>query len=205
MKSHWTPTYIFNRISSGIYWKLNQDKPWLTKQANDYLEKALTKQMIGLEFGSGRSTIYFSKKLNKLVSVENHKEWYLKVQTMLKESKIDNVGYYWHEVDDNHPEQSEYHKITEKYEDNYFDFILIDGRNRDLCALGAIPKLKSKGLFVIDNVNRYIPNNSIAPESLSKNSAPLSEEWATVINILQDWDTKWSSNGVTDTAIFIKP
>jgi predicted O-methyltransferase YrrM len=45
----------------------------------------------GLEFGSGRSTLYFSKRLDELYSIEHHQEWYEKVNNMLKSKGINNT------------------------------------------------------------------------------------------------------------------
>ena len=205
MKKHWTPTYILNRIKTGIYWKLNQDKPWLTKKANEYLDKNLNKQMVGLEFGSGRSTIFFAKKLNKLISVENNKEWYTKVQSLLEEQKIKNVDYRIANVDNDNPDISDYHNIIDEFNDEYFDFILVDGVIRDLCALKAVCKLKSGGLLVIDNVNWFFPSNSIAPNSVPIDGTLIGRNWSVVYGKIKNWKKIWTTNGVTDTAIYIKP
>ena len=205
MKKHWTPTYILNRIKTGIYWKFNQDKPWLTKKANEYLGKNINKKMIGLEFGSGRSTLFFAKKLKKLVSVENNQDWYVKVQSLLQEQKIKNVDYRIAHVDNDKPDISNYHKIIDEFKDGNFDFILIDGAIRDLCSLKAIYKLNSSGLLVIDNVNWFLPSNSISPNSVSIDRTPISHNWSKIYEKTKNWKMIWTSNGVTDTVIYIKP
>lgn len=205
MKKHWNFTYFVNRVKAYIYWKLNQDKPWLTKDANEYLNQNLNDQMIGLEFGSGRSTLFFAKKLMNLVSVEDNQGWYLNVKILLEKHNINNVDYRLLPVDDNTPNKSDYYKIIEKFKSDYFDFILVDGKNRDLCALSAIHELKSKGLLVIDNVNWFLPSDSISPASVAKNEPPINENWSEVYKNVSNWEKIWTSNGVTDTAIFIKP
>jgi len=36
------------------------------------------------------------------------------------------------------------------------DFILIDGKKRDSCALAALPRIKPGGIIIVDDVHRYI-------------------------------------------------
>ena len=42
------------------------------------------------------------------------------------------------------------------------DFILIDGKIRDFSTLESIPKIKSGGMLIIDNFQRYLPSKSIS-------------------------------------------
>lgn len=205
MKEHWNLTYVFNRIKAGIYWKLNQDKPWLTKLANAYLDKHLTDEMVGLEFGSGRSTIYFSNKLAHLTSVENHEGWHSKIQSKLQSKGISNVDYLLKTVNEKEPDNSTYHKVANEFTESHFDFILVDGQLRGLCAVNSIDKLKSKGIFVVDNANWYLPCDSISPKSIPFDGQEKDETWKQFNEKVKDWKKVWTSNGVTDTAIFIKP
>ena len=205
MTKHWNLTYVINKVKTSIYYKLNPDKPWLTKDANQYLIQKLNKEMIGLEFGSGRSTIFFAKKLQHLVSVENNEDWYNKVSSQFKKKNINNVDYRLIKTGLEKEHESAYYGAADEFVDGYFDFILIDGFARDLCSLKSISKLKEGGLFVIDNVNWFLPSDSISPNSISLNSKCGNANWEKVFGIIKDWEKKWTSNGVTDTAIFIKP
>jgi len=71
------------------------------------------------------------------------------------------------------------------YPDNYFDFIIVDGRARVECSFNAIKKLKRGGLFVLDNSERkrYMP----------------------IFNLLENWEMANTSNGLTDTTFWLKP
>ena len=45
----------------------------------------------GIEYGSGRSTLFFSGLLDELQSVEHQSNWFKKAQEMLSENKIENT------------------------------------------------------------------------------------------------------------------
>ena len=198
---------VLRPILKGYYKLFNlfyPNRPWTTPASILFFEKALTKDMIGLEYGSGRSTMYFAGKLKKLVSIEHYPGWYDKVKKELESKGIDNVDYFLilkqdtpdaiEDIDTelNKLEGSEerndfanyYNKVNE-YPDEYFDFVLIDGRARVKCGLRAMHKLKSGGIFVLDNSER-------------KRYAPL---W----DALDDWPKVNTSTGLTNTTIWIKP
>ena len=91
--SHWTPRYIKNRIAN-VYYKMTcPNQPWLTRTANEILNTYLKKSDIGLEFGSGRSTLWFAKRVAKLTSVEHNEIWVANVRAMLNKAGIENVDY----------------------------------------------------------------------------------------------------------------
>ena len=59
---HLTPRYIFNKTKILIDEKVRPERPWLTAKATDLLEAFLKKNDVGVEFGSGRSTIWFTSR-----------------------------------------------------------------------------------------------------------------------------------------------
>lgn len=128
-------------------------EPWITREAINFLEKYLTKEMIIAEFGSGSSTKWFSNRVKKLVSIENEKEWYLKVIEEVKESNVDYRLVEYDEKD----EQSKikYANSLSEFEDEYFDFILIDGRLRNRSLIASYKKVKKNGIIMLDNAERY--------------------------------------------------
>ena len=198
---------VLRPILKGYYNLFNlfyPNRPWTTPASILFFDEVLTKDMIGLEYGSGRSTMYFASKLKKLVSIEHYEEWYTKVEKQLKANQIANVEYHLvlkqntpDKTDDSDVELNKlagkeprtdfanyYNKVNE-YNDAYFDFVLIDGRAREKCGLNAIPKLKSGGIFVLDNSERPRYN-------------PLHEA-------LETWPKVETTTGLTNTTIWIKP
>ena len=82
---HWTPRYIWNRLALMAYERQHPDRPWLTRAMIENLDTWLRPDDVGLEFGSGRSTIWFAQKVGHLTSVEHHPGWYAKVNDRLQE------------------------------------------------------------------------------------------------------------------------
>jgi predicted O-methyltransferase YrrM len=205
--------YFFYRLSRPIlkinYWlytRSHPNRPWLSPESIKYLEERLTKDMIGLEYGSGRSTVFFANKLKKLISIEHHTEWYEKVAKLITKNELDNVEYLLipeqHTDDENEDieletrllkfdgteardEFNNYSSKVNEYPDEYFDFVLIDGRARVKCGLNAITKLKKDGIFVLDNSER--------PRYLPLHTA------------LESWPRVETTTGLTNTTIWIKP
>ena len=205
--------YFFYRVSRPIlkvnYWLYtlsHPNRPWLSPESIKYLEERLTKKMIGLEYGSGRSTVFFANKLKKLISIEHHAEWHKKVENLLTKSNLSNVEYLLipEQTTGNDNEDIEletkllkfdgteardefnnYDNKVNEYPDEYFDFVLIDGRARVKCGLNAINKLKKDGIFVLDNSERprYLPLHTT----------------------LESWPKVETTTGLTNTTIWIKP
>ena len=197
---HLTPRYVVNRIKILIDEKLRPQRPWLTSKATDLLEAFLKESDVGVEFGSGRSTIWFAKKIMKLTSIEDNPTWYVKVSRLLEKNNLmDKVNYY---LANN---EEEYINKADMFEDNSIDFCLIDGTARDLCMKKIIPKIKNGGLLVLDNVNWFMPSNKTkSPASRTINDGFANNIWLENYSKLSNWRLYRSSNGVTDTSIWIK-
>ena len=196
--SHWTPRYIFDRIQLALYEKQNPNQPWLTRDAISILKSFLKKSDSGLEWGSGRSTVWFAARVQYLVSVEDNPEWYQTVTGKLKDLNLDNTDYHLL------AEQDSYVGIVSKFQNNSLDFALVDGSHRDRCAVSVVEKIKFGGVVIVDNVNWYLPSNTYSPASRTFETGPASDEWQRFSDLVKDWRVIWTSNGVTDTAFFIK-
>jgi len=153
---HWTFGYIYNRLKLAVRQIFYPNDPWLTKDAIFILNQLLKSSDIGLEFGSGRSTIWLASRIKKLISVEHNKFWFDEINKKINDKKIKNIDYYL-------MLDKDYISILDKLENNSRDFILVDGLLRDLCTKKSILKIKSGGLLIIDNINRYIPSNTCSP------------------------------------------
>ncbi len=204
---HLTSRYIKNRIATLYYEKMYPDHPWLTRSANEILDSYLVKSDIGLEFGSGRSTIWFAKRIAHLTSVEDNKVWVANVQKMLSKANIKNVEYKFIPKDKEEDKgcDAKYVKVIYEFDDDSLDFCLVDGAYRDFCALKVIEKIRSGGLLIIDNVNWYLPSGSYSPNSRSFADGPKGPVWKEVVKLISGWRKIWTSSGVTDTAFFFKP
>ena len=204
---HWTPRYVSDRLRNILYIRRYPDRPWITRAAHDVLASWLRKTDSGLEFGSGRSTIWFARRVARLTSVESDPGWHDRVTSQLVALGISNVESHLFpgpEVPGKGAE-SAYAKVAQTFAASSLDFVLVDGLYRDACALLSIDRLRPGGLLIIDNVNWFLPSDTRAPASVRSASELHDDNWKTLHNILGDWRRIWTTDGVTDTAIFIKP
>jgi hypothetical protein len=65
--------------------------PWMTYRAIDYIKDNLSDDSVVFEFGSGGSTLFFSKHYKKVVSVEHEKKWHDIILKELKSRRINNA------------------------------------------------------------------------------------------------------------------
>lgn len=195
---HLTPRYIWNRSLVILDQKLYPTDPWLTRDAIKLLSQLLKPTDVGLEFGSGRSTSWFLNRVEKLYSVESSPEWYgIVSHKCAQDISSGKLDYRLCETED------KYAGRALELADNSIDFCLVDGVFRDRCALNSLSKVKTGGIFIVDNVNQELPNTwSKSPNTLR--DKPSTELWAEFMERTQNWRSIWTSNGVWDTCIWIK-
>ncbi|HWL86986.1 MAG TPA: class I SAM-dependent methyltransferase, partial [Polyangiaceae bacterium] len=154
------PRYLARRIAYKAYELRHPDEPWIAQGAVRFCDGWLTRDMRGLEWGSGRSTAWFARRLGHLASVEHSQEWHARVRENLKEFR--NIDYRWVPLD--HPVSEptrphydlmpRYVAVADEFDDESLDLVVIDGHYRQACVLAALPKLRAGGLLLIDNTNR---------------------------------------------------
>lgn len=118
----------------------------------ELVKKYLPDNATVMEWGSGGSTLEFSKTARKYYSVEHNYDWYWK----MKQQIPSNVQLFYKP---NKPQPDNYHQSEYKHYTEYldvvyqigemFDFCLIDGRARRLCAIKVLPYLKPDAVVVI--------------------------------------------------------
>jgi hypothetical protein len=198
---HWTPRYIIDKLKWSAYERKHPDTPWLTPQANQILATALLPTDVGIEWGSGRSTGWFSKKLQHLTSIEHDAQWYNRVKAQLAQVGAGNVTYLQKTLDGQ--ADSPYVQAAHAFADGSLSFALVDGELRKECLSAVIPKIAAGGLLVLDNANWYIDHPSRSPDSRS-GKGHLDADWAAVVASLSNWRMIWTSSGVTDTALWFR-
>ena len=60
------PFYLYYRLKQKCFEKNNPGLPWLSPSAILIIDSWLRENDIGFEWGAGRSTIWFGKKVKKL-------------------------------------------------------------------------------------------------------------------------------------------
>ena len=83
------------------------------------------------------------------------------------------------------------------------DVVFVDGEYRDETALRGLTLLRPGGVFVLDNANAYLRSaKSRSPWQVHKAA---SARWEQFLLEVQGWHHVWTTNGVWDTAIWVKP
>jgi hypothetical protein len=200
---HWTPRYVIQRCVNIATNVAHPDWPWLTPQAVGWLERWLAPMHCAFEWGAGRSTLWIARRLRSIISVEHDPAWYARVESLARCQRLDNVHLKFRPHVQAPPDGITYSKAILEA-DQEFDLVLVDGLYRDQCALAALQRLKPQGVLVLDNANWYLPSTSRAPNSRSLADGPASRHWARFEHEVSGWERIWTSNGVTDTAIWVK-
>jgi predicted O-methyltransferase YrrM len=198
---NWTPYYVRCRLRNWTYYRRNQNKPWLTQDALAFLEGWLRPGDEVLEFGAGRSTIYFASRCAKVISFEDNEKWCRRVQGQIERLRLTNAEIR-HRADDR------YNYEVLQLPDRSVDVVLIDGnwvagRSRMWPAINSLRKLRPGGIMVFDNINWYVPSGSRSPNSI-RELQPEDPNHARTIEFLsltKAWRRVWSTNGIWDTLI----
>ena len=186
---------------------MHPDAPWLTRRAVEILDDRLKPGDIGLEWGSGRSTLWFAQRVARLTSIEHNDYWYNRVKKLLCGNRIENVELLYAPLESKDGAKPPYVSIAAELPKASLDFILIDGRLRDQCTKLALQLIKPGGMLIIDDSARYIQHPYCCPQSVAAQNGPPSMVWAKIVTELEALGAKviWTSDGVTATVFYIMP
>ena len=154
--------------------------PWITEQAIIFLESLIGKKsdLRVLEFGCGASTCWLSRRTRNLVSVEHSPEWYEFIKSKIEK---DDSCYKVNLIRKDQP----YYDVCDDFPDEYFDLIIVDGRNRKGCIVKSIKKLKRGGVLMLDNSER--------------------DYYRAAINLMHDWNSVVTVQKRPDSCNFTYP
>jgi hypothetical protein len=136
----------------------------IKKEEADFLKYFLNKNQVALEWGSGWSTLEFSKYVKEYYSIEHDAEWYERVRAQaLENTKIyyappQTEDFKWEPVYRSGSEEifKDYIKYPEFLVSlgKKFDIVFIDGRARLFCALKTLNWLNDKAIVFIHDFDR---------------------------------------------------
>lgn len=118
---------------------------WYTYPFLKFIESRLSNTFSVFEFGCGNSTLWYALKVKSIKAVEHDKVWFELVKKKLPSNaevvfkELTNKGEYSREV------------LNSKI---LYDLIIIDGVDRNNCALNAIKQLSQQGILIFDNTDR---------------------------------------------------
>lgn len=146
--------------------KYNSPIPWLTYPAISFLSERINHELIIFEYGSGNSTLYYSKIVKKIFAVEHNKAWYEKIKSRQSENSkivfvnLDNNGIYCRTI---------------KSTNQKFDIIIIDAEDRVNCIKNCLNNISENGVIILDDSEREEYNEGI--EFLKQNEFKRLDFW----------------------------
>jgi hypothetical protein len=118
--------------------------PWFTYPAIEFLESVVKAEWKVFEWGSGNSTVWWSKNCSMVKSAENNPSWCAEVRSKLSKNAevllCEEKGAYVNAI--NHSPGL------------LFDAVVIDGEHRNDCAYACIQSLAGNGIIIFDNSDR---------------------------------------------------
>ncbi|ODR92453.1 hypothetical protein [Sinorhizobium alkalisoli] len=120
--------------------------PWYTYPMLHFLG---TRHLGGLrvfEYGSGNSTLWWSRKATSVVSVEHDRAWF----EMISRKTPDNVAYVYREL----VPGGDYSTEVTRHQGAPFDVVVIDGRDRVNCARATMNLKARPSAIIWDNSER---------------------------------------------------
>ena len=153
---------------------LEDQRPWITFAAREFLEAHLRPSMRVFEYGAGGSTLFFFRRRCEVFTVEHDPAWAALTKEALLKNKFSaaNLQLCPPEPDpayagkdpsdlDSYISSSADFKgrSFRKYADaiagfGELDLVMVDGRARPSCFKSAFPKVAPGGLLLLDNAER---------------------------------------------------
>lgn len=122
----------------------NKDEiPWFTYPSIEFIKQFDLSNINVFEWGSGSSSVFFSKRVKSIISVEHDKQWFDLIISGLRENqklRFEHLSQYSDSI---------------KKEKSKFDIIIIDGVRRFDCAKEAVNFLAENGCIILDNSDWY--------------------------------------------------
>lgn len=119
-----------------------------------------------------------SKLTKKLISIEHDTKWHNKVKNNLQQDATCNPV-------DLRLLSKPYHTVCDKFPQEFFDLIIVDGRDRVKCIEASIKVLKKGGILMVDDAQR--------------------EKYKPAYDLLKDWLITKTMSKPRDTYWWQKP
>jgi protein-L-isoaspartate O-methyltransferase len=100
---------------------LFDEVPWITFRAIDSLDRYLTPDMSVFEYGAGGSTLYLTKHVRSVVSVEHDEAFYEGVKDILAQRAIDNCELMLHKPEPCTEGSRHFASYQDKYKNQCFE------------------------------------------------------------------------------------
>jgi hypothetical protein len=166
-----------------------KELPWYTYPAIEFLSQLDFSEKSVFEYGSGNSSIFWTKRAKDVVSIEDDKEWHESIcKKLLKNQNIFLLQ-----------SRDEYVNFIEKI-NKKFDIIIVDAKYRLDCAKKSINFLKDGGIIILDNsdwypdVAKYIKEKGLIQVDFAGFGPLIGFTWVTSIFFSRSYDFKPINN-----------
>ncbi|MGL6015918.1 hypothetical protein [Aeromonas salmonicida] len=119
--------------------------PWTTYAFIAFIEPRLHQGMSIFEFGAGSSTIWFSKRVGRVTSVEHDEQWFKNI----RDNNAENISIHFQSLEYG----GDYSRFVQERAE-LFDLIIVDGRDRVNCIIASCSQLSDGGVIVLDDAER---------------------------------------------------
>lgn len=137
-----------HRLRAYFFYRTHPRYPLFTPATTTFLRGHLQAGMQVFEWGAGRSTSFFLRYNVAVTAIEHDPAWHQKISRQTKNQSAAKLDLQLI------PELSAYIKAINAYPDNFFDVVVVDGREREACLFAALPKVKPGGLLLLDDSQR---------------------------------------------------
>lgn len=118
--------------------------PWYTYSFLDAMTDRIPSDARVFEYGSGNSTNWWAERTSEVHSVEHDEGWfYTVIQNLRKNARIVHLPLH----------EGQYARSIQQIPGT-FDIIIIDGRDRNNCAMCCLKKISERGVIIWDNTER---------------------------------------------------
>jgi hypothetical protein len=160
------PTWLASLSGRKQLTALDLEEPWLPISLVQALDSEIQATDRIFEFGGGGSTIWFGQRCAQVVTVEHDRSWFPILQERITDRQLASICQLSF-VAENDPgsddafrsERStgsfqDYVKYIDRYPDDYFDLVVVDGRARLKSLEHAGNKVRPGGSLILDDSER---------------------------------------------------
>lgn len=155
-------------IARSIDEKVCEDKdghpiPWYTYPAIEYLSQFDYSAKKIFEYGCGYSSLFWARRAEAVVSIEDNPTYFAKWQEIFKEPNLD---IRWRD-------EGEIYENAIFENDTLYDVIVVDGKRRVECSAAAVKKLAPGGMIILDDSDRINTSQEYVQSVAALKSADL--------------------------------
>lgn len=127
--------------------------PWFSYPALQWLASVLRGSEHVFEYGCGNSTVWFSRHVAAVVSVEHDDNWIRQQRTRVG-GNVEFIHRTCSGDEDWASGDDPYVDALAGYPTGRFDLVIVDGMARNSCVHAAINHLPDAGMIILDNADR---------------------------------------------------